>query len=115
MKTAIGRHFLVELAECDAAPLRHADPLREIMLDAARECGATVVGFAFHQFLPEGASGTLLLAESHFSVHTWPEERYLAMDIFTCGTEMDAERAIEIVRRRVRAQRVEVQELARGC
>ena len=113
--TRHGRHFLVELTGCDADVLRRVDPLREVMLDAAARSGATVVGFAFHQFHPHGASGTLLISESHFALHSWPEDRYLAMDVFTCGEEMDAGLAIEAVKEGVGAQHVHVREFERGC
>ena len=111
----MGWHHVVELRGCDPERLRWVDTVREVMLEAADAAGATVVGFAFHQFRPEGASGTLLIAESHFALHTWPEEGYMAMDIFTCGDEMDADVAIEIVRERLGAEDVHVRRIARRC
>lgn len=112
--TRVGRHHIVELVGCDPDRLRWADDLREVLLRAAEEASATVVGFTFHQFRPEGASGVLLIAESHISLHTWPEHAYMAMDVFTCGDEMDAEVAIEVVREGVDADDVRVRTLDRG-
>jgi len=112
--TSVGRHHLVELLGCDPDRLRWADDLREVLLRAAERASATVVGFTFHQFRPEGASGVLLIAESHISLHTWPEHAYMAMDVFTCGEEMDAEVAIEVVKEGVDADDVRVRTLDRG-
>ena len=114
MSKVVGRHFLAEFTGCDPEVLSWVDPIREVMLDAAARSGATVVGFAFHQFRPHGASGTLLIAESHFALHSWPEHGYLAMDIFTCGEEMDSGRAIDIVKEGVGADHVHVREIPRG-
>jgi len=56
-----------------------------------------------------------VLAESHLSLHSWPEHRYLAADVFTCGDRVDPARAIDVLRRHFRPARVEVLELERGC
>lgn len=113
-ETSVGRHLLAELHDCDPDRLRYVDDLREVLLDAADRSSATVVGLAFHQFRPEGASGVLLIAESHVAIHSWPEHAYLAMDVFTCGEEMDAELVIELVKEGVDADRVQVRALERG-
>ena len=63
------------------------------MMTAANDVGATVVGESFHRFSPQGVTGILAIAESHISIHTWPEYGYAAADIFTCGptfSPMDA-------------------------
>jgi S-adenosylmethionine decarboxylase len=83
-------------------------------LEAARQAKATVVGELFHQFDPVGVSGVLLIAESHVSVHTWPEDAFVAVDIFTCGEEMDAEIAIDVLTQGFRAAQVDVKVLLRG-
>ena len=112
--TRIGQHHIVELHGCDPDRLRYVDDLREVLLRAAARASATVVGFAFHQFLPDGASGVLLIAESHVSMHTWPEHGYMAMDVFTCGDEMDPEIAIRVVKEGVDADHVRVETVDRG-
>ena len=113
-RTRIGRHYVVEMQGCDPERLRYVDDLRRVLLRAADKASATVVGFAFHQFMPEGASGVLLIAESHVAMHTWPEHAYMAMDVFTCGDEMDPEIAIRVVKEGVDAQHVHVETLDRG-
>jgi len=113
-RTRVGRHYLVEMQGCAPERLRYVDDLRRVLLRAADKASATVVGFAFHQFLPEGASGVLLIAESHVAMHTWPEHAYLAMDVFTCGDEMAPEVAIRVVKEGVDAEHVRVETLDRG-
>jgi len=84
MKT-VGRHLLIEFYDCDRPLLDDLDSLRKIMIMAAETVGASVVGETFHRFAPQGVSGTVVIAESHLSLHTWPENGYAAIDIFTCG------------------------------
>ena len=109
-----GKHYLVDFKECDPETIEQVEVTRRIFLEAAREAKATVVGELFHQFEPVGVSGVLLIAESHVSVHTWPEDRFVGVDIFTCGKEMDAEIAIDVLTRGFRAARVEVKVYLRG-
>ena len=109
-----GKHYLVDLRECDPETIAQVAATREVFLEAAREAKATVIGELFHQFEPVGVSGVLLIAESHVSVHTWPEDCFVSVDIFTCGEEMDAEVAIEVLTRGFRAARVDVKVHLRG-
>jgi S-adenosylmethionine decarboxylase len=109
-----GKHYLVDLKQCDPKTIEEVAITREIFLEAAREANATVMGELFHQFQPVGVSGVLLIAESHISVHTWPEDCFASVDIFTCGEEMDPEKAIEVLTRGFRAERVDVTVHERG-
>ena len=94
---ALGKHLLLELNDCDPKLLNDIGLIREIMLAAANESGATVLGESFHQFSPQGVSGVILIAESHLSVHTWPEHGYAGADIFTCGTRVKPEKAADVI------------------
>ncbi|MDP2919861.1 MAG: adenosylmethionine decarboxylase [Dehalococcoidia bacterium] len=94
---ALGIHLLLELNECDHVLLNDLPAIRDIMLDAARTAGATVLGESFHHFSPQGVSGILVIAESHLSVHTWPEHGYAGADIFTCGTTVLPEKAVDVL------------------
>ena len=94
---ALGKHLLLELNDCDPKLLNDISFIREVMLAAANESGATVLGESFHQFSPQGVSGVILIAESHLSVHTWPEHGYAGADIFTCGTRVKPEKAAEVI------------------
>ena len=98
----LGKHLLLELNDCDPNLLNDLSFIREIMLAAANESGATVLGESFHQFSPQGVSGVILIAESHLSVHTWPEHGYAGADIFTCGTRVKPEKAAEIIIERLK-------------
>jgi len=98
-----GKHYLIDLCDCDPEIIKSVDPTREIVLRAAKECGATILDDYFHQFQPIGVSGVVLIAESHISVHTWPENGFAAADIFTCG-EMKPQVAIDIMREGFRAK-----------
>ena len=113
-KKDFGKHYLVDFLGCDPDSLRFVDRTREVFLRAAREARATLVAEAFHQFAPEGVSGVLLIAESHLSVHTWPEDCFAAVDIFTCGEEMDARLAIDVLRDAFRAEEIVVRVHVRG-
>jgi S-adenosylmethionine decarboxylase proenzyme len=80
-----GRHMLVDLWTPDRELLRWVEPLWSRLREATAASGANVLHAHAHQFTPHGMSGMILIAESHVSLHTWPEEGYLAMDILSCG------------------------------
>ncbi|MET0795551.1 MAG: adenosylmethionine decarboxylase [Polyangiaceae bacterium] len=107
------KHLLVELHECASLPLNDLETVRALMRRAAQAAAATVVGEAFHRYLPHGVTGVLLLEESHFSVHTWPEAGYAALDFYTCGA-LDPEPAARVVAAGVAAQRVVWLQVDRG-
>ena len=94
---ALGKHLLVELNGCDPELLNDINIIKDIMLAAAKASGVTVLGESFHQFSPQGVSGVILIAESHLSIHTWPEYGYAGADIFTCGTRVQPEKAAEVI------------------
>lgn len=111
---ALGRHLLVELHECDRAVLDDLDMIREAMLKAAVDCGAEVLGDSFHRFSPQGVSGVVVIAESHLSVHTWPEYGYAAVDIFTCGTVVKPEVAADVLIKKLNSRNSSRTEIPRG-
>jgi S-adenosylmethionine decarboxylase len=94
---ALGKHLLLELNGCDHKLLNDISFIKETMLAAAKESGATVLGESFHQFSPQGVSGVIIIAESHLTVHTWPEHGYAGADIFTCGTRVKPEKAAKVI------------------
>ncbi len=113
-RSDFGKHYLVDFLGCDPETIKFVDVTKEIFVRAAKESKATVVGEAFSQFEPFGVSGVLLIAESHFSIHTWPEDGFVGVDIFTCGEEMDPDIAIAVLREGLRAETVKVKVLLRG-
>ena len=111
---ALGRQLLIELQDCDKEVLNDLSFLREAMISAAIDCGATVMGESFHHFNPQGISGMVVIAESHLSIHTWPEYGYAAVDIFTCGTTVEPERAVEALIEKLGAKNHSLMEIPRG-
>ena len=109
-----GDHFLVDLHGCDASVIGSVEPTQEALLAAAKRCGSTIIKYFFHQFSPAGVSGVILIAESHFSVHTWPENNFVAVDIYTSGEVMKPDIAIAFLQDAFNAQRVEVFRVTRG-
>jgi len=95
---ALGKHMTIEYYECDSKILADAELVKHVFLQAAADSGATVIGSDFHNFEPQGVSGFVVIAESHFSVHTWPEHDYAAVDIFTCGESISFEIAVDSIR-----------------
>jgi len=82
---ALGVHILLDLKGCDKRILKSAKRIEEAMIEAAKKARATIVGYQFHEFSPYGTSGMVIIAESHLSIHSWPEYHSAAIDIFTCG------------------------------
>ncbi len=111
---ALGEHLLLELKGCDKEVLNDASFLREALLTAAGEAGATVLGESFHQFNPHGVSGVVMIAESHLVIHTWPEYGYAAADIFTCGDSVQPVKAAEILVGKLGSKNHSVIEMRRG-
>lgn len=107
------RHILWDVWVEDAAILERAGPLEELLLEAARRSGATVLRSHFHQFDPHGVTGVVLIAQSHMSIHTWSEDAYAALDLFTYS-HMDPDAAMDYIRAQLRPIRERVTDLTRG-
>ena len=84
-------HLLCEWLGCDfsAPSLNQASSLRMLCMNAATASGLNIVGDVFHQFQPQGVTGTVLLNESHLAIHTWPEEGFVTVDLFVCNYRAD--------------------------
>lgn len=115
MKGYLGRQYFVEMYDCDANLLDDTEFIGKHMLQAALEAKATVVQQFFHQFSPYGVSGTVVIAESHINIHTWPEHRYAAVDIFTCGETLDADKGISYLAHWLKAGKIEQKQINRGA
>ena len=87
------KHLLLELYRCDCAKLNDELFLRCTLNRAAKLAKAKVLNLISNKFEPQGVTAIALLAESHISIHTWPESNYSAVDIFTCGQNMMPELA----------------------
>jgi len=93
----VGKHCILELYNCDPAKLDDEAFLRTAITSAAKRAGATLLNLITHRFEPQGVTGLALLAESHISIHTWPESGYAAVDVFTCGDHTMPERACQVL------------------
>ena len=93
----IGRHCILELYQCDKAKLNDEAYIRTTLTSSAKIAGATLINLVTHSFKPQGVTGLALLAESHISIHTWPEIGYAAIDVFTCGDHTMPEKACELL------------------
>ena len=111
---ALGRHLLLELKICNEEVLDDLGFLKNCLNEAAIQSGATVVGESFYHFSPCGVSGVVNIAESHIAIHTWPEYGYAAVDVFTCGDDVDPERAARLITEKLEAQEHSLIELRRG-
>ena len=111
---SLGTHLLLDLKECNAELLDDVDYIRQVVLSAAKEAGATVVGETFHKFRPIGVTGIVAIAESHISIHTWPEHSYAAADIFTCGTSLTPLRAADLIVKMLECEDASVSDVKRG-
>ncbi len=107
-----GSHLLVDL--WGATNLCEPSVIDQTLREAALTAGATILHSHFHHFTPNGGvSGVLVLAESHITIHTWPERDFAAVDIFMCGA-CDPHLAIPVMQRTFKAARVDLDEHQRG-
>ena len=113
MPAYLGTHILLELRGCPSDLLRRPADSERILLAAAEVMGARVVASRFHAFSPHGVSGVVVIAESHLTVHTWPEHGYAAVDVFSCGN-LDIEAGLAILREGYVASETEQRMFMRG-
>lgn len=110
----LGTHLLVDLCGCDSALLDSVDAVCEALMTAAEKAHVTVLDKSFHKFSPQGVTGVVVLAESHISVHTWPEEQFAAVDVFTCGDEAMPQLAVSHMIQAFTPEKYRVNEIRRG-
>jgi S-adenosylmethionine decarboxylase len=111
---ALGRHLLLELFDCDTDAINNVEAVKSALIEAAKRAQATIVDVVFHEFNPFGISGVVVIAESHLSIHTWPEYRYAAVDVFSCGESLQPEIAVNYLVEQFAAERASVVEMQRG-
>ena len=107
-----GIHLLIDLE--GASRLNEIDHIDRTLRQCVDACGATLLHIHLHHFTPnQGVPGVAVLAESHISIHTWPEHDYAALDVFMCG-ETEPHKAVDILRDAFGARDVKVTEIRRG-
>lgn len=114
VRKALGTHTILEFYGCPYGRLADSGEVEQAFREAARRSNATVVDSLFHHFNPHGVSGVVVIAESHFTVHTWPEHGYAAIDFFTCSDEVNISVAIEHLRECLQPERISRRNLPRG-
>jgi spermidine synthase len=111
---SLGRHILVEYFNCSSEILNDVILIENAMVKASEAAGATVINSTFHHFSPFGVSGVVVIEESHLAVHTWPEYRYAALDLFTCGENVDPWISYEFLKDAFKAETGSSLEMLRG-
>jgi len=111
---ALGTHLLIELKECNPEILKNLEKVRSAMISAAREARATIIDVSFREFNPFGISGIVVIAESHLTIHTWPEYGYAAVDIFTCGDSIKSDIAASYLIEQFECKDPSILEMKRG-
>ncbi len=109
-----GKHLLADFYGVQARLLQDCSALENLLREAATAASAHILFCHLHSFGPEqGVTGVLLLAESHISIHTWPECSYAAIDIFMCG-QAEPELALRVLEQALRPSRNTLQTVQRG-
>lgn len=108
----LGTHLLVEI--WGAKKLSDPTLIENLLKNATDACGATLLNIHIHHFGDDyGVTGVALLAESHISIHTWPEHEYAAFDIFVCG-DAEPSRAIQVIEASLEPTSLQISEHKRG-
>ncbi|BAZ37276.1 S-adenosylmethionine decarboxylase proenzyme [Calothrix sp. NIES-4101] len=110
----VGTHCMLELYGCPADLLNDIEFIKQTLADAAAIARSTLLERIAHQFHPQGVTALALLAESHISIHTWPENGYIAADVFTCGEHTTPVEACEFIARAFKSSKHLLMKLPRG-
>jgi len=111
---ALGRHVLVEYYDCDPQLLDDVVYIEKSMEMAALKANATLINSTFHHFSPFGVSGVIVIQESHFAIHTWPEYGFASVDLFTCGESVDPWVSFGLLKQSLKASHDSAMEMKRG-
>lgn len=109
----LGFHRLYELRDCNENLLSTVESVKEVMYAIVDKFKLNVVTDNFHQFTPHGVSGMIILQESHFTIHTWPEYNYAALDLFVCKDTINEKQVMEMLQRLFHSKRYEYTKLYR--
>ena len=112
--TPLSHHYVAEASGCDSEIISDVEKVRKILIKAAEKANATLHAISFHQFPPSGVSGIVVISESHISIHTWPEFRYVALDLYTSGDLVEPEKGIEYAVKAFRSTSYLITKITRG-
>ena len=113
-EATLGKHIIAEFSYCDRNKLKDQDFIRKVLIKAAEVAGATVLNSSFYRFGNGGVSGVVIIAESHLSIHTWPECGYAACDFYTCGSNTKPEEACRLLAKLLHSGHGEYLTIRRG-
>lgn len=108
----LGQHIIAEFWGTEIE--EDMRKIEEILNKAAKETNSTPLKVISHKFEPRGFSAVILLAESHIALHYWPEYKYLAVDIFTCGKDADPQKGLKYLMGVFQPKRVQIKRTKRG-
>jgi S-adenosylmethionine decarboxylase proenzyme len=114
VRPVFGSQVVLDLYECETPHLDDLAWVKTTLVDAALAAGATIVQTVFHKFAPWGISGVVVIAESHLAIHIWPENRYAAIDVFTCGANVRMDIASAFLKRAFQSKRAVQKTFSRG-
>lgn len=109
---SLGEHLIIEAWKMKN--LNQPEIIRKALKEMVKATGATFLSLKLHKFNPHGISGIAVIAESHISIHTWPEYKYAAIDIFTCGVRVNPYAAIPVVKKYFKPKHIKIMDLKRG-
>jgi S-adenosylmethionine decarboxylase len=114
MEKTLGLHILADLYGVEFDKIDHVEDVRDLLEGAVKYANLSKLSSHFHQFYPHGATGVILLEESHISIHTWPEHGYAAIDVYTCGGKEKTFKAMEYILKVLKPKRIDEKVAERG-
>lgn len=110
----LGKHLILEFYKCDPNVLNNEEKLSSEMKKITKDAGGHVLKVSFHKFKPHGVSGVIIISESHLSIHTWPEYKFAAIDVFTCSGDMKTDLIVKKLKNLLKTDEVIAVQLDRG-
>lgn len=110
----IGRHITIDMYGCSAENLNNLTFIQNVIFQAIKDSNMTLLNFTHHQFKPQGLTLIALLSQSHMSIHTYPELRYAAIDVFTCGINSRPEKAVATLKKLLKPEKIKTTNIKRG-
>jgi S-adenosylmethionine decarboxylase len=110
----LGKHFLVELYGCEIDRISDVVFVENVMKEAAIEAGAEIITSLFHKFGEMGVAGAVIITDSYYGIRTWPEQKYVGLDLFACNEKLNSDKAIAYLLRKFGAMKYSAAEIKRG-
>lgn len=107
----LAKHILLDLYDCDFDLINSVEFVESALTKAVGISGCEILNKYFHKFSPQGVTGIICVCESHFSIHTWPEHNYCAIDIFCCKDK--TEKSIEFLKKSFKAKKTKTRIMER--